>query len=196
MRKRIVFVLITVSAVAGCAPKPRVTDEPLPQVQLVETLQTDADRLLNYYAFMTQLQGETLLHEYHFVEKACKTHPNEFNRMQLIMLLSTPNAPFRNTELAHDMIKKWLDDEYTRYSKLRPLALLYENYLAELKRQHDAIGRANERLQQANERSARHAREAKVSQERAAELQDKLDALLEMERSLIEREQMTKPEKP
>lgn len=195
MRKNAVITLIAAIVVAGCAPQPPVTTEPLPRLQIVETLETDADRLLNYYAYVTELQGDTLEREYRYVEKAYSTDPNEYNKMQMIMLLASPRASFRDTDLARAMVKKWLRDEYYRYSKLRPLAMLYDNYLSELKRQNSLIDEAKKSLRQATEQSAQQAEQIKASQQRSKELQDKLDALLEMERSLIEREQITQPDK-
>ena len=202
MNKRVIMMLLAASVATGCAPRPPVTDEPLPQLQIVETLETDADRLLNYYAYMAELQGDTLQREYDFVQKAYATDPSEYNRMQLIMLLASPRASFRNTDLAYAMVKEWLQDDYYRYSKLRPLAMLYANYLSEIQQQDEVIDQAtkdlkqsNKQLRQVNERSAEQAQQIKASKQRSKELQDKLDALLDMERSLIEREQMTQPDK-
>ena len=195
MRKNTVITLLAASVAAGCAPQPPVITEPLPRLQIVETLETDADRLLNYYAYVTELQGETLEREYRYVEKAYSTDPNEYNEMQMIMLLASPRSSFRNTDLARAMVRRWLQDEYYRYSKLRPLATLYYNYLSELRRQNKFIDEARKSLRQANEQSAQQAEQIKASQQRSKELQDKLDALLEMERSLIEREQITQPDK-
>ncbi len=195
MRKNAAITLLAASIAAGCAPQPPVTTEPLPRLQIVETLETDADRLLNYYAYVTELQGETLEREYRYVEKVYSTDPNEYNEMQMIMLLASPRASFRDTDLARTMVRRWLQDEYYRYSKLRPLAMLYYSYLSELKRQNKVIDQAKKSLRQANEQSAQQAEQIKASQQRSKELQDKLDALLEMERSLIEREEITQPDK-
>lgn len=195
MRKNAAITLLAASIAAGCAPQPPVTTEPLPRLQIVETLETDADRLLNYYAYVTELQGETLEREYRYVEKVYSTDPNEYNEMQMIMLLASPRASFRDTDLARTMVRRWLQDEYYSYSKLRPLAMLYYSYLSELKRQNRVIDQAKKSLRQANEQSAQQAEQIKASQQRSKELQDKLDALLEMERSLIEREQITQPDK-
>ncbi len=195
MRKNAAITLLAASIAAGCAPQPPVTTEPLPRLQIVETLETDADRLLNYYAYVTELQGETLEREYRYVEKAYSTDPNEYNEMQMIILLASPRASFRDTDLARTMVRRWLQDEYYSYSKLRPLAMLYYSYLSELKRQNRVIDQAKKSLRQANEQSAQQAEQVKASQQRSKELQDKLDALLEMERSLIEREQITQPDK-
>ncbi len=195
MRKNAAITLLAASIAAGCAPQPPVTTEPLPRLQIVETLETDADRLLNYYAYVTELQGETLEREYRYVEKVYSTDPNEYNEMQMIMLLASPRASFRDTDLARTMVRRWLQDEYYRYSKLRPLAMLYYSYLSELKRQNRVIDQAKKSMRQANEQSAQQAEQIKASQQRSKELQDKLDALLEMERSLIEREEITQPDK-
>lgn len=196
MIKRITILLTATILVAGCAPTPQRPTEPIPQLQLVETLETDADRLLDYYAYMINLQGDTLLREYRHVKKANGENPNDFNRMQLIMLLSSPSAPFRNNELAQTMLKDWLQDDYHRYSKLRPLALLYDNYLSELGRQTRVINQTRKDLRQSKEASARQSKELGAAQEHSKELQEKLDALMEMEKNLIERQQVTQPDKP
>lgn len=196
MIRRILIALIVVGLTAACAPSPTKPTEPIPQLQLVETLETDADRLLDYYAYMINLQGDTLLREYRQVKKQYQENPNNFNRMQLIMLLSSPSAPFRNNELAHAMLRAWLQDDYYRYSKLRPLALLYDNYLAELSRQTTVLNQTRKDLRQTKEEAARQSRELGAAQEHSRELQEKLDALMEMEKNLIERQQVTQPDKP
>jgi len=189
-------VLIAASCIAGCAPTPQKPTEPIPQLQLVETLETDADRLLDYYAYMINLQGDTLLREYRNVKKENETNPNDFNNMQLIMLLSSPSAPFRNTQRAQAMLEQWLQNDYHRYSKLRPLAQLFDNYLSEMTRQTVVINQTRKDLRQSKEDAARLARELGAAQEHSKELQEKLDALMEMERNLIERQQVTQPDKP
>lgn len=196
MTRQIMITLIAANFVVGCAPTPQQRTEPLPQLQLVETLETDADRLLDYYAYMIDLQGDTLLREYRSVKKEIQTNPNNFNRMQLVMLLSSPSAPFRDTKLAQAMLAEWLQDDYHRYSKLRPLVLLYDNYLSEVSRQNQVISQTREELRQANEASARRSKKLDAELEHSKELQEKLDALLEMERNLIERQQVNQPDKP
>ena len=196
MSRRIIIALIAANLVASCAPAPQKPTEPIPQLQLVETLETDADRLLDYYAYMINLQGDTLLREYRQVKKQNQQNPNNFNRMQLIMLLSSPSAPFRNNELAHAMLKAWLQDDYYRYSKLRPLALLYDNYLSELDRKTTVLNQTRKDLRQSKEVTARQSQELGAAKEHSKELQEKLNALMEMEKNLIERQQVTQPDKP
>ncbi|KPK35404.1 MAG: hypothetical protein AMJ66_01335 [Betaproteobacteria bacterium SG8_40] len=203
MRTRIAVAALITCCVAGCASQPKAPVDRYPQRQVVETVETDADRLLNYYAYMTGLQGDVLLQEYQRVQGAYHSDPSDFHRMQLIMLLSSPSAPFRDTQLAQNLLKAWLEVEYNAYSKLYPLALLYRNYLSELEGRRDAIERAGEELreakaqvQQQDEQIARQASEIAAQKQRSSELQEKLNALLEMEKNLIERGQKQYPETP
>lgn len=197
------MVLLMSCVGTGCISSQPTPVNPLPQRQVVETVETDADRLLNYYAYMTSLQGDNLLQEYQRVQDEYHADPSDFHRMQLIMLLSSPRASFRDTELARLLLKGWLEKEYNTYSKLYPLALLYDTYLAELSNRNKAISQAdsqlretgsrlretNEQAEQQGEQIARQKSELAQERQRSAELQQKLDALLEMEKALIEREQ-------
>jgi peptidoglycan hydrolase CwlO-like protein len=119
------------------------------------------------------------------------------------MLLSSPSASFRDTGLAHTLLKDWLNEQYNAYSKLHPLALLYDNYLAELQRRDEVIERttdqlrqANDRVERQNERISKQKAELATEKERLGQLQEKLDALLEMEKNLIERGQTPQPDIP
>jgi len=203
MRTRIAVAAMITCCGAGCVSQPKAPVDTFPQRQVVETVETDADRLLNYYAYMAGLQGDVLLQEYQRVQGAYHSDPSDFHRLQLVMLLSSPSAPFRDTQLAQNLVKAWLGEEYNAYSKLYPLALLYRNYLAELEGRREAIERAGGELrearaqaQQQNERIARQASEIATEKQRSTELQEKLDALLEMEKNLIERGQKQQPETP
>ncbi len=196
MRGRLAIILTMAGLVTGCAPRPQPVTEPLPRLQLVETLETESDRLLDYYAYMIELQGDALLREYHNVQKQNAANPSEFNRMQLVMLLSSPSAPFRDIKLAQSTLREWLNDDYYRYSKLRPLVLLYYNDLSELDRQTEIIDETTDKLRLANELNANRALELEAALANSKELQQKLDALLEMERNLIDRQQINKPETP
>jgi septal ring factor EnvC (AmiA/AmiB activator) len=121
--------------------------------------------------------------------------------MQLIILLSSQSATFRDTESANLLLRSWLGNQYNASSKLRPLALLFDNYLSEVRRMDGAIVREAGLLAESadiitrqaeeltNEREKRRdeqrQKQALLKQKQA--LQKKLDALLEMEMNLIER---------
>ena len=189
----IVAALITSLLAVGCT---KMTGVPatIPQKAVIETVETDADRLLDYYSYMSELQGEPLIREYNRVQRLFNEEPNDRNRMQLIMLLSSQSATFRDTNAANVLLEIWLGDQYNNYSKLRPLALQFDNYLTEVRRLDDAIGRQASMLGKTTERAARQKKELNAEKKRTAALQKKLDALLEMEMNLIEREQITAPD--
>lgn len=186
-RKAIVIAASFVAA--GCIPQlqPRTT-EPPPRVTVIETVETDADRLLDYYAYIVALQGDNLENEYRRASIAFDESPDEFNRMRLVLLLASPSATFRNNERAHALLKQWLDDPYNEYSKLRPLALLYSNHLAEIRRMADSQQQTADKLKKAGEEISRLTHELETEKQRASTLRSKLDALLELEKNLIERE--------
>ncbi len=208
MTIRVIGAMLTVLALgAGCTQKLSEILNMDPPVEAVQTEETDANHLLDYYAYISDLQGNTLLREYQRAQSAFIDEPTDRNRMQLVMLLSLQGAPFRNTISANVLLHTWLDDESNTHSKLRPLADLFDDYITEVQRLDEAISRQTGMLSNTSERAARQAQKldaekkwsAKlqkkydVEKARTAALQNKLDALLEMEMNLIEREQITNP---
>ena len=190
----VVTALLGACVAIGCTQKLTGVPATVPRVAVVETVETDADRLLDYYSYMSELQGDTLLREHQRVQRLFDEEPNDRNRMQLIMLLSSQSATFRDTNAAKVLLEIWLDEQYNTYSKLRPLALLFNSYLTEVRRLDDAIGRQAGMLGKTSERAVHQAKELEVEKQKTAALQKKLDALLEMEMNLIEREQITTPD--
>ena len=190
----VVTALLGACLAIACTQKLTGVPATVPRVAVVETVETDADRLLDYYSYMSELQGDTLLREYQRVQRLFNEEPNDRNRMQLIMLLSSQSATFRDTNAAKVLLEIWLDEQYNTYSKLRPLALLFNSYLTEVRRLDDAIGRQAGMLGKTSERAVHQAKELEVEKQKTAALQKKLDALLEMEMNLIEREQITTPD--
>ena len=208
MTIRFIAATLTILALGvGCTQKLSEILNADPPVEAVQTEETDANRLLDYYAYISDLQGDALLREYQRAQKQFIDEPTDRNRMQLVMLLSSQGAPFRNTISANVLLQTWLDDESSTHSKLRPLADLYDDYLTEVQGLDKAISRQTDELSNTSERATRQAqildaeknwsaklqKQYGVEKARSAALQEKLDALLEMEMNLIEREQITNP---
>lgn len=205
---RAICATLTILALgAGCTQKLSEILNSDPPVEAVQTEEIDANRLLDYYVYVSDLQGDVLLSEYQRAQSAFIDEPTDRNRMQLVMLLSLQRAPFRNTISANVLLQTWLDDESNAFSRLRPLADLLDDYLTEVQRLEKAISRQTDELSNASESAASHAqkldaekkwsaklqKQYDVEKARSAALQEKLDALLEMEMNLIEREQLTNP---
>jgi len=205
---RVISAALTILALAaGCTLKLPEVLKTDPPAEAVQTEETDANRLLEYYADISELQGDVLLREYQRAQSVFIDEPTDRNRMQLVMLLSRQGAPFRNTISANVLLQTWLDDESNAHSRLRPLADLFDDYLTEVQRLLEENSRQTDVLSNASERAARQAqkldaekkwsaklqKQNDVEKARAGALQEKLDALLEMEMNLIEREQITNP---
>jgi hypothetical protein len=170
-------VLILLAALAsGCqAPsQPSGSDERWYE-SVVEPLQSDVSRALGFYDRIIRLKGVDLAREHEVARQSFEREKSELNRLQLAMMLSLPAAGFRDEQAASQLLQPFLRDKNLQESPLRPLALLLNVQIAEVRKLDDA-------LQQQGIK-------AKEEQRRAEDLQQKLDALLEMEKKLIEREQ-------
>ena len=121
MTIRVIVATLTVLGLGvGCTQNLTKILYPDPQVETIEPEDSDADRLLDYYSYTTELRGDPLLREYERTQRLFAEEPSERNRMQLVMLLSSQSAPFRNTNAAKDLLQIWLGDESSTHSTLRP----------------------------------------------------------------------------
>lgn len=208
MTIRVIVATLTMLGLGvGCTQKLAEILNIDPQAKAIEAEETDANRLLDYYSTVSNLQGDPLLREYQRAQRVFTDEPNDHNRMQLVILLSSRNAPFRDTNAAKILLQTWLDDESNADPKLQPLAELFDDYLTEVNRLDDTIAHQTGMLGKSSERIARQAqsldaekiwsaklqKKYDIEKARTAALQKKLDALLEVEMNLIEREQITNP---
>jgi hypothetical protein len=175
------FLACCLVAVAGCTTAPekpaenvQVGTEHLPEV-MVESLQSEPDRALRFYDRIMRLRGAELVGALEAARQAHAVEGSDLTRLELAMILSLPGASFRDDPAAAQLLQPFARDPAREASPLRPLALLLLTQLVENRRQEEA-------LQQ-------QAAKAKEEQRKAEDLQQKLDALLDMEKKLIEREQ-------
>lgn len=173
--------LIFFAAMAGCQTTQDipVSREP-PRYQIaVEQPHKDIVRALKYYEQLLNMKPPELVGELDKKRHSFEQDRSDFNRLQLAMLLSLPGTDFRDDSAAIELLQNLANDRKGDNSSLRPLALLLYAGLAELRR-------ADETLQQ-------QATRLKEEQRRADALQSKLEALLELEMRMIEREQASQP---
>lgn len=174
-----VFVAISIIAtiLTGCA-----TDragEGRVWLPVTEPKTSDLDLVLGFYDRVARLKGQELAREFDSAKAAFDREQSEVNRMQLAMLLSLPQASFRDDAMALGLVQVWSRDKSLGQSGLRPLALLMQTMLAESRRNDETIQTQSTKLRD--------------EQRRAEALQQKLEALLEMEMKMIEREQAAQP---
>lgn len=156
---------------------PRAPAPPLLPPPEVRT--SDADRLLKYYHRVLSLKGGDLAREYERARQAFERESSDVHRIQLAMLLSMPSANFRDDSAAIGLLQPVLKEQRGEESSLRPLALLMQSYILEVRRVEDALQTQTSKLRD--------------EQRRGEALQQKLEALLEMEMKMIEREQSAQP---
>jgi hypothetical protein len=173
--------LVLFAALIGCQSTQEIAgtrEQPWYQIA-VELTQKDAARALKYYEQLTKMKGPELTRELDNGRHSFEVDKSDLNRVQLAMLLSFPGTGFRDDNAAIALLQPLARDQEGESSSLRTLGLLLHNGLAELRR-------ADESLQQQIAR-------LKEEQRRADALQNKLEALLELEMRMIEREQASQP---
>ena len=178
--KPIWLTLLLAAVLSGCS----TTDSPRtsrPWLAAVNPVQSENDRLLEYHRQLTQLKPQEIGREYDSARKAFEQRPSEFRRIQLALLLSFPGTAFRDDTAALALLQGWTRDKRSEDSALRPLAVMIQSYLQDMRRTDDALQTQATRLRD--------------EQRRAEALQQKLEALLEMEMKMIEREQAAQPKK-
>ena len=168
---------IVALAVAACTPvnsKP-----PRPDTRwyrsVVEPMQSDPDRIVRYYDRLLAIKGAELASELDIARESFEKDKSDLNRLQLSLLLSFPGTGFRDDNTALALLNSFIKEKNREGSTLRPLAIWLHSELLELRRTDEALQQQTARL--------------KEEQRRTEALQQKLDAILDMEMKMIEREQ-------
>ena len=152
---------------------PTAREAPPPMTQRV----SDADRLLYYYGHIAQLSPESAAQEFERLQRHYAQHRSEFTLMQLALLKSLPTATGKDHASAVDLLAQYLKDNKER-GETRVLAQLVHAMLSE-----------QLRLETENQAAAQKVKE---EARRNEELKQKLDALIETERKMLERSKPTR----
>ena len=182
IRPYIASVVLLGTLLSGCmAPtEPNTRRDPWYRA-VVEPIQDDDARALRFYENALKLKGAELARELESNRHEFEKDKSELNRVRLAILLSLPGTGFRDDQAALNLVQPFLNDKRYENSVLRPLALMLHTQLSELKRLDEAV--------------QQQAAKAKEEGRRADALQQKLEAILEMEMKMIEREQAASPKK-
>ncbi len=105
MTIRVIIASLTILVLGGCTQNLHEILNPEPPVEVVEIEEPDANRSLDYYSYISDLQGEALLREYQRAQRLFVDEPTDHHRMQLVMLLASQDAPFRNTSSAKVLLQ-------------------------------------------------------------------------------------------
>jgi len=184
------FVVITLHAtllLGACKqPEPRTAPAPqaaeAPEPSAAPTAQKppfarqpvgDADRLVAYYGYLTTLQPEQLTREYERTLRFYREQNSDLAFMQLVLLRTMPNTTFRDSTQARDMLSSFVKEPRLQSSDLQPFALLLLTMLNELQDKDAEIQAQAQRL--------------KEEMKRYDAVKQKLDALIDAERKMLER---------
>ena len=193
IRPHVASVVVLATLLGGCmtATEPNTRRDPWYQA-VVEPLQTDDARALHFYDSALKLKGAELARKLESTRQEFERDKSELNRIQLAMMLSLPGTGFRDDPAALALVQPFLSDKSHENSVLRPLALMLHSHLSEVRRLDEQRAEVK-RLEEALQLQTAKTRE---EQRRADALQQKLEAILEMEMKMIEREQAAPPKRP
>lgn len=156
------------------APLPEPLPAPLPPPPRV----SDAERLLYYHEYVLGLAPEQVAREAERTQRFFGQHRSEFALMQLVLLRTLPAATPKDRAQALETLAQYLKETRDRPSELRPFALMLNTLLLEQQRQEAEIQTQSLKL--------------KEETRRYDELRQKLDALVETERKMLERNKETR----
>ena len=131
----------------------------------------DVDRLLSYFEHSRKLPGGEIARESDSARNAFNRTRSDFDRARYAMLLSVPNTPVNDDARALELLEPLVKNPG---SNLHGLALLVAAHVQERRRLESGMQNLQQNVQG---------------------LQQKLDALMSLERSLINREQPPPPRK-
>jgi|MudIll2142460700_1097286.scaffolds.fasta_scaffold359906_2 hypothetical protein len=163
---------------AAPEPPPAAVAEPPAPAPAPQPKVSDAERLLYYYEYVSKLRAEQMAQEAERNQKFYTQNRTDFALMQLVIIRAVPSASAKERTQALELLGPYLKDSRERGSDLRPLAVLLNGMLAEQQRLEAEIQQQGSKL--------------KEEARRNEELNQKLDALIETERKILERNKPTR----
>lgn len=163
-----------VSPYEATPPARAATPAVCPQ-EPVGQLSSELEDLMNYYAGLRTRAPAALKQDLDEARKEFSTNGSETARVKLALLYTLPNAPFRNEALAAQLLEPYQRGEGRGSGRLRGLAQVVLASL-EMNRRGEAA-------------SVAMAARLRDEQKRTEELQRKLDALKDVERAMIQKDQ-------
>ena len=154
-------------------PKPAQVTPPEPKPAFAFQQAGDNDRLVHYYGYLAMLSPEQLGQEYDRTLRFYHQQSSDFTLMQLVLLHITPGAPTQDPAHALDMLSSFLKEPRARQSEVWPLAALLQSMLEEQREKDAEIQEQAEKL--------------KEETRRYKGVRQKLDALIDAERKMLER---------
>lgn len=187
-RLKLIWILCLLSILAGCEsgcswgiPHRKSHSASL------EALQAgggDTLDMLNYYAWLQQLNTLTRLQEYERVAHEFDSEKAQSDALRLSLLLSLSNEPFRDDQRAQRLLAHYLEAPGDGIEENRAFALLLLDALKEREQQSTVVGQLQDQLNDYH----RVKHELRKERELRQKLEKQLNQLKAIEESLIKRE--------
>jgi hypothetical protein len=169
-------ILLAINILSGCAAM-QASQSPNPVISPTHPIQvavpSQLDKLMQYYEFLQEKTGAELVQEFNTVKMNFMHNNSDGNRIRYILLLSLPNAEFRNISDALSLLIEWPQDEQ-QLTSLDIFRKLLTQLLTEQQHLNSTVRNFSEKL--------------KAAEGYSEKLQKKVDDIKDMEKSLIRRE--------
>jgi hypothetical protein len=140
---------------------------------------TRSESLLHYFDYARGLSAAELGRENESLRQAFATDKSDFTRLRYALLLSMPGTGARDLARAQQLLDPVRSEAEGRDPALRALAVLLVAEIAERRRLEDSLQSATQRQ--------------KDEQARAGDLEQKLEALKSIEKSIGQRDRKAPP---
>ncbi len=155
-------------------PPPSTPPTEVVREKVIETTTvSDTDRLLSYYSYASALSKERLAKELEQTRRFYDSTGGSFARMQLVLIRLASSSEQRERDKALELLQVQLSAKNDNHTELHALASLLRQLLGENHQLESSLESQKEKLKEETKKS-----EA---------LKQKLDALVEAERKLLER---------
>ncbi|WP_124951733.1 dihydrolipoamide acyltransferase [Sulfuriferula thiophila] len=167
-----IFPIMMLAVLSGCANLPGQTRAVNGSWAPSLLMASQTDELLLYYDYQRKQSAPELAREYDKARQSLGQSKSDVNRLRVALLLTLPNTAFHDNATALEMANELLKDTKSTTSGLRGLANLLSVTLTEQQRLTDDLSQ-----------------KWKDEKKRADGLQDKVEAIKNMEKNLMRRDQ-------
>ena len=163
------MVAVLLSACSSIAERPHKACVDMP----ILTGTSRAAEIMRNYDTLSKQPATEIAQEYAKAVQDFSAARSDSNRLRVAMLLALPDTPFHDTAAALDLLNDWPQDETAPPSALRGFARLLSVMLIQQQQSNNALNEMTQKI--------------KEEQKRADALQEKIDAVKNMEKNLVDR---------